>query len=1351
MAEFTTHTMRKLGGKNYQLWKYQVLDILTAHDIEGMIDGSNPKPGADADVKLQKAWKRDNSKAKHIITSSIDDDQMESILTCATAQEIWETLAAQHEQKSESNKVLLIQRFFDCNMASNDTVAKYITKIRNLVQALNDIGEKMSDEIVMAKILKGLPPKYSTFVTAWDSVDVSKQTLKALEERLIKQEGRMTAEDEEASAFVTAKFENKQKQKADDPDVKKCYSCGIPGHFAKNCRKRHRKRGKRRENSSNVNGAGKENRHGGTKDVDALVVEVDVNYTSSNDSQYDDDVRHVMQMNPEDSWLLDSGASRHVTFRRDWLTEFKPSSGEKVTLGDDDVCDITGEGTVNILKCVNGSWEQYRIEGVLYVPRLKKNLLSLGMCDFRGYEFNFKNGKVELSKDSKIILQGFMQPNKLYRLLIKVIAENQVNFTDYSFRTWHERLGHPNARTQSIMSKRMLVNGLKMEVDRDFDCETCKLAKAHRLPYKKGFISSPSTRPGELLHTDVCGPMKVDSLGGARYYVSFRDDETEYRWVYFIRHKSDVFEKFKELERKIFNKFNRAMSFIRSDNGKEYCNDNFHEYLISKGIEHQTTAPYAPEMNGKSERDNRTIIEAARTIMHTGKLPPFLWAEAVNAAVYLLNRRPTTRDPTTTPYEKWTGVKPSVHHLRVIGSAAFLYVQKQFRSKMELSGQKYILVGYRSGTLDVELYRLYDPVSRKIKESHDVSFSEKSRIHQSEHNQDLLQIKFNFQAVDDKEFAADDPLDILDQDDDDQPIENFEVRADEDVEENQNIPDSLLEEDLSPRVERKTYDLRNRSTINMPERYQINVAEYEEPLSYKQALCSKDAENWRAAIKEELDAHSKNNTWSIVEKPAGCNPIDSTWVFKLQPMKMGQVNRYKARLCARGFRQVHGIDFEETFSPVVRYDTLRIMLAIACREDYEIMQFDVKTAFLHGKLKENVYMNIPQGLKVSSAKSSGMGNAKNESGKFVCKLNKALYGLKQASRCWYETFAKFMYSYNFRVCESDKSLYMGMIDNSKVFIVLFVDDGLIMSASADAVKSVLKLLNQKFEITVSDPYTFVCVEIVRDRAEKKIFLHQTSYAKNIVNRFDMSEANKVCVPMENKTQLMNASVCDFNVPYREIIGSLMFLASVTRPDLSYSVNYLSRFLSAYDQTHWNAAKKILRYVIGTSNYGILYNGNFKHDNIIGYCDADFAADISTRRSTSGYVFQLAGAPVSWFSQRQSMVVLSTTESEYVAAAEAAKESVWINRLLSEIGYRCALGTKLFIDNQSAIRLIKNPEFHKRTKHIDTRFHFIREKYESGELIPEYVKSSEQLADVMTKALPRPTLEYLRNKMGIVHF
>lgn len=461
-----------------------------------------------------------------------------------------------------------------------------------------------------------------------------------------------------------------------------------------------------------------------------------------------------------------------------------------------------------------------------------------------------------------------------------------------------------------------------------------------------------------------------------------------------------------------------------------------------------------------------------------------------------------------------------------------------------------LLVGYKG---DSACYRLYDPATKRVSEARDVTFNEKQSlsVSVSDSGVSLLGILGN---EDEKKGEA-------------EPMDESAATKDENQEdvdgENDELSDagSSTMKKIQPSVAQRR-QLRDRESIKLPARYQANFAEWETPNSFEEAVSGKNAEKWREAIQEELQAHEQNKMWTLVPARKGRTPIDYKWVFKIQRTASGDVSRFKARLCARGFLQKPGLDYSETFSPVVRYDSLRILLALVAHEDLEMTQFDVKTAFLHGKLKEDIFMKIPEDLDVTS-----------ELKESVCKLQKSLYGLKQASRCWNEKFSSFLKQFDFSESEADKCVFRGRIKSHDVYLALYVDDGVIASKSKLSLECVIRALQSAYDIMLGDMSVFAGMQIERNRAEKSIFLHQRAYLESVIKKFNLNDARTVSVPADPQSCLQPANEeknCQAKIPYRKAVGSLMFLTVVCRPNIAFAVNAVSRYLSNFNNSHWEA-------------------------------------------------------------------------------------------------------------------------------------------------------------------------------------
>lgn len=373
------------------------------------------------------------------------------------------------------------------------------------------------------------------------------------------------------------------------------------------------------------------------------------------------------------------------------------------------------------------------------------------------------------------------------------------------------------------------------------------------------------------------------------------------------------------------------------------------------------------------------------------------------------------------------------------------------------------------------------------------------------------------------------------------------------------------------------------------------MVEYDEPQSYEEALSAEDADDWKKAIDEELKAHELNGTWRYEDLPKGKKAIGSKWVFKRKYASDRNAHLCKARLCAKGFTQQQGVDYQEVFAPVARYDSIRTMLSLAAMKNLEIGQFDVKTAFLNGNLVEEIYMEIPKGVTSKH---------KNK----VCRLQKSLYGLKQASRTWNCKFDSFLKLFHFVPSKADACVYTGKYKLDKVHLIIYVDDGLILAPSKEALNAVLNELKSNFKITIGDARNYIGIEIIHDIKTKSIFIHQASYMKRILERFNMINSKAKSVPADLGMNLSSTSDSDIDmrdIPYRQTIGSLKFLSNVTRPDITFIVNFLSRFVACFDRQHWCAVKNVFRYLRGTINYGIQYDRTCENILLEGFSASDW--------------------------------------------------------------------------------------------------------------------------------------------------
>lgn len=698
----------------------------------------------------------------------------------------------------------------------------------------------------------------------------------------------------------------------------------------------------------------------------------------------------------------------------------------------------------------------------------------------------------------------------------------------------------------------------------------------------------------------------------------------------------------------------------------------------------------------------------ARCMLKGKGMPKCYWGEAVNTAAYILNRCPTKRMQNITPEEAWTGYKPSVKHLRIFGSLCHRHIPDERRHKLDDKSEALVLVGYHP----TGAYKLYHPDERRIVISRDVKVDETATWDWNRQQA----IGSSFQLLDDDEPAPNPPAAT--------PIPQPERRS-----QRQRFPPARLAdyEVIPDEIISAEGDLVHMALL-------ADV----EPVTWKQAFQEPE---WNKAMHEEISSIVKNQTWELVHLPPDKHPIDVKWVFKLKRKPDGSIAKHKARLVARGFLQQEGIDYSEVYAPVARMETIRLVIAIASSKGWPLFQLDVKSAFLNGPLDEEVYVLQPPGFEVPDAPDK------------VYRLRKALYGLKQAPRAWNRRIDAFLIDLGFSKCSVEFGMYAKKRNSDDLLLVcLYVDDMLITGSDKLAIEEFKGRMMKEFEM--SDLGTlnyFLGLEFVY--TSKGIFLHQRRYVSEVLKRFRMENCNEVATPMETTYKLLideTESEVDGTL-YKQIVGSLRFLCH-SRPDISFSVGLVSRFMSKPRTSHMAAVKRILRYLKGTQDFGLLFPRSKRQGGVAeieAFSDSDWSGDKVDRKSTSGYFFRFLKAPISWCSKKQNVVALSSCEAEYIAVAQAACQVLWMESLLEELKLHYKKPVQLFVDNKSSINLAKNPIAHGRSKHIETKFHFLRDQVNKGKLEMVYCSTDVQAADVLTKPMKTDRFKVLRSMLGVV--
>uniref|UniRef100_A0A2N9JA23 Retrovirus-related Pol polyprotein from transposon TNT 1-94 n=1 Tax=Fagus sylvatica TaxID=28930 RepID=A0A2N9JA23_FAGSY len=869
----------------------------------------------------------------------------------------------------------------------------------------------------------------------------------------------------------------------------------------------------------------------------------------------------------------------------------------------------------------------------------------------------------------------------------------------------------------------------------------------------------------EIIHTDICS-LDMDSHG-QKYFISFIDDYSRYMYLYMLYNKNEALDAFKIFKAEVEKQCGKQIKIVRSDRGGEYYGrytedgqapGPFAKFLQEHGIVAQYTMPGSPDQNGVAERRNRTLLDMVRSMLSSSNLPKSLWAEALKTAVYILNRVPTKAVPKT-PFELWKGWKPSLRHMRVWGCPSEVRIYNPQEKKLDPRTISGYFIGYAERSKG---YRFYCPShSTRIVESRNAKFLEndlisgrdqtRNIVSENDHSEsqpstssDRLGIVYSTPQV---QTGVEQPIIEVPQAADDIPVDQV-VQA---------LP-RTFEQQVEPYTSQE-YDgtTLRRSTrpkkSAIPDDYVVylqesdyNIGAENDPESFSQAMSCKESELWYNAMKEEMNSMKSNGVWDLVELPNGVKAIGCKWVFKTKKDSLGNIERYKARLVAKGFTQKEGIDYTETFSPVSKKDSLRIILALVAHFDLELQQMDVKTAFLNGDLEEEVYMKQPEGFPSSDGEH------------LVCKLKKSIYGLKQASRQWYLKFHNVISSFGFVENIMDQCIYQKVSGSKICFLVLYVDDILLATNDKGLLHEVKQFLSKNFDMKDMGEASYVIgIKIHRDRFQGILGLSQETYINKILKRFRMNDCSPSVAPIV-KGDRFNLNQCPKNdlereqmknIPYASAVGSLMYAQVCTRPDIAFAVGMLGRYQSDPGLDHWRAAKKVMRYLQGTKDYMLMYR---RTDNleVIGYSDSDFAGCIDSRKSTSGYIFMMASGAVSWRSAKQTLIATSTMEAEFVSCFEATSHGVWLKSFISGLRIMDSISRplKIYCDNSAAVFMAKNNKSGSRSKHIDIKYLAIRERIKEKKVVIEHVSTELMIADPLTKGMPLLKFKDHVAKMGL---
>ena len=1258
-------------GDTFPMWETRFINYLYTLDKE-IHDAILPRT---ADTQEGTEAREKNRRAYAELVQVLDERSLQLIMTdCRNDGRAAFKVLREHYQSTEKPRVLtLYEELTTLRMTEEEDITDFVIRAERAATGLRSAGETISDNLVIAMLLKGLPEAYKPFVVVHTQLDKYK-TLVEFKAALT---NYANTEAVRAPSQASALAASKQSTRPQSQTLQQgqCLSCGKNGHRSRDCRKKTKLSCNYCHKQGHIEQVCFQKKRSSAKAA------MDFSFTTTTNGNSTASYKN-------DQLLVDCGATCHLINKAEHFTTFDKSfEPEKhfIELADgrrsNKLATARGNAKFTILDST-GTPREITLKNALFTPDFPTSLFSVRAATDAGAKVTFEKQGARLTYGNTNF--EFVRRGKLYFLPSETTNVSIAR----TLEDWHISLGHMNYN--DINKLQSVATGMTItQSKQNSTCTTCTTNKMTKCPKIQDIPQKCAKEPLDRVHTDICGPINPTSREGYKYVINFIDEASSMLFVYFLRTKDEAYIALKQLIADVAP-IGRIKE-IHSDNGGEYKSQAFETVLRDNGIRHTMTAPYSPYQNGKSERSWRSLMEMARCLRSDAMIPKSYWMYAVKHAQYLRNRS-YQRRTNSTAYELFTGKKPDMRNIHPLGTPCLIYTEGP-KQKFQPRGQDGIYLGINPAS---KSYYVLNRKNNKVTTSRNVRFLEPEPECAS------IPVRKNH------EEGINEQSDII----------NSQIGENEQetpaIEETTQL-NSRPQREAGPPKHLKDYYL----SASVDYAYTTVTCI---PNTYEEAVHSKDAEKRKVAMDNEINTLMDNKTWELTPLPENRTETKGRWVYTLKQGKEPGKVQYKARYVARGFTQIHGLDYDETFSPTTRFTSIRTLLQKAANDKLQIHQMDVKGAYLNAPIDKDIYIQQPPGYEQQDL--SGC--------RLTCHLRKSLYGLKQSGRNWHNTLTDFLKQKGFEPNKTDPCIYTRTVNNEDIIVLFWVDDILICCKTLPLITETKDLLRDEFQMDDRGPLTWFLGIDFRKLDDGSYTMSQQRYCDAILERFGMSDCNPSNTPAEKDLVLMprNENEEPPNFPFREAIGSIVYLATATRPDLSFIVSKLSQHLERPTTAHIKALKKVLRYIKGTKSFSLKFTPT--DAALKAYTDSDWASDAEDRRSISGFVVTLGSSPISWKSKKQQTVALSSCEAEYMALAEAAKEIIYIRSLCSAMDMHQHSPTTLFCDNQGAIALTsERSKQHQRTKHIDVRYHFVREQ---KDIIFEYVNTKDNLADIFTKSL-----------------
>ena len=1339
-------TIKKLenDGSNFRTWKVLAENILVQ---KGLWNDKQDKP-----MEGIESWRA--------LTFMVSDEDLLAIEAQRCGTEAWQTLHDLHQVTGISHIFDLQSKLFNLEM-TDMSLKHFIVKIKSLNDEIAGLGgTKFEDNILILILIRALPEKFQAFKMVMQTFTESQANDYSFISKKI-----LSMDDEAHQQHITshsALFTGNKPRNRHKKQKRYCPKCKRKGiHTLEECK------------GPNYNGF--------KKPLETMIA------MSATNSQLE---KH--------EWVFDSGASRHYTGHFENLINVKEVKNPfNIATASGDEIPITHVGDANLEGCM--------LKNVFYSKNLTANLISMVAAMKEGVEMHCKNGKVNFWKNGRKILEAtkknpsdpdslIIARGKKYTASVYTVSKPRKTLYEVHCELGHLSYSKILATEAHGELPYKLLDRYEVQCTHCLSCKMTRTTIAKNAPHK-------ATKRGETISIDIWGPAQTTGINGERYMLIFVDNATGYATGKSLQNKSQALQKIKEYVFQFEGYFERTLLKMKSDNAKEMNSDELVEFLTAHGIRKVTTAPYSSETNGHAERMIRTIIEEARTMMEATGTPRSLWPQAIKHATYIYNhtwQRRANNIPSKAFWEeRFIPMMPE----KLLPFGQPIMVKNTIRgSKLEVVGHKGRYVGVEETSNGIYYFsngKIKKTRNFRVLESQLVPeqepkeiFIKSSTIHpriiRAEKDEDDVRTE---EPTNEKE-AIKEPTpektnssneEVLESELPESRIENEStgvteplirrtINGNPDFSEALENPNTQKIIDDLPKGQKFIIGKRVYRTIGKPGEYRntdnsrvkfsdfgnTTQREYWLPkhtkrksiprinqglmclavtLSLKENEIMDLPEVYQARLKE-WEQIKANQTFDMIPRsdvPNGKKILPCRFVDSIKKDSAG-FDVYKSRLVAGGHRETD-VTLAEVFAPVVKSQSIRTLLAIAASLDWKLDQLDFVAAFLNADLSDYKYMEQPATF--------------NDGTDQVLRLKKGLYGLRSAPKCWNNHLTNMLESLGFKPLKSDPMVLLNPnIEGNPVIIGIHVDDQLSISPSQKSLDKLGQMISSKAKVKLLGfPQKLLSINILKTK--NSLTLDQSDYTEGLISEYDEEiKPEKIPAVLEKPDW---GEEKKFNVKkYQKAIGGLIWLSINTRPDIAYAVSRAAGKMAAPSKDDWQQVLKIMGYLKETKHLGLRFaRSTEKNVELQGYADADFAADYKDRKSRTGYIIFLNKCPIIWQSKKQRSVATSTTEAEYMSASDAAQDLIWVTQLLQELKLNERLKCTLNMDNTAALSISKNPINHGRSKHIDVRYHYLRERVQKGELEVTYKKSEEMIADTLTKPLNAPSFKRLRELTQVI--